>query len=106
MWPFRKKSEAPLDPVFEALANRHACPDCGGTEFNMGPQGSMSQNIKCSNPECGSEFCAAPFEDGKWLGVPFVAERTNRSEPDSIAVWGHGYGPRHPVLSSDTTEAK
>lgn len=86
------------NPVFEALANRHVCPDCGGDSFSMGPQGGMSQNIKCSNLECGSEFSVAPFEDGQWLGTPIMVERTNRSETDSIAVWGRGYGKLHPQV--------
>ena len=85
----------PPDPVFEALAVRHVCPDCGGDKFNMGPSGGMSQNIKCSNMECGSEFCVAPFEDGQFYGEPFFAKRTNRSEEDSISLWGRGYGKLH-----------
>src|SRR5271154_985542 len=52
------------DPLLDAIGNRHVCPDCGGNKFTMGPSGGMSQNIKCSNLECGSEFCAAPFENG------------------------------------------
>ncbi len=84
-----------VDPVFDALAIDHTCPDCGGEEFNMGPQGGMSQHIKCSNVECGSEFCVAPFEDGEFLDTPMVARRTNRSEAESISVWGRGYGNLH-----------
>ena len=72
MWnPFRKK--APVDPVFEAIAVKHCCPDCGGEEFLMGPRGGLSQNIKCGG--CGSEFNVAPFEDGQFVGQPMLAER-------------------------------
>ncbi len=95
MWnPFKKK-ETKLDPVFHALAVDHVCPDCAGAEFNMGPQGGMSQNIKCANPDCGSEFCVAPFEDGRFLGEPFLVQRTDRPEAESVAIWGRGYGPLH-----------
>ncbi len=63
------------DPVFEALAVKHICPDCGGAEFLMGPQGGASQNVKCANDKCGSKFNLAPFEDGKWFDTPMIAER-------------------------------
>lgn len=42
------------------------CPDCGGTSFLSGPCGGCSENIKCANPECGSEFNICP---------PYFAER-------------------------------
>jgi hypothetical protein len=106
---FEKKKKAmrigpkPEDPVFHALAVDHKCPDCCGEKFNMGPQGGASQNIKCSNPECGSEFCVGPFEDGQWLDTPFLAKRTNRSEADSISLWGRGYGPKHPTAVASGT---
>src|SRR5580658_4863552 len=86
----------PNDAVFDAIANRHVCPDCGGDKFTTGPSGGMSQNIKCSNLECGSEFCVAPFEDG-WLGEPMFVKRTNRSEADSVTFYGRGYGKLHPT---------
>lgn len=82
-------------PVVRALAFDHICPDCGGDSFTMGPQCGMSQNIKCSNLECGSEFTVAPFEDGHWLGVPMMAERTDRSEQDAVSIYGRGYGAKH-----------
>lgn len=85
----------PFDPVFDAVAVRHVCPDCNGDKFTMGPSGGMSQNIKCSNLECGSEFCVAPFEDGQFYGEPFFAKRTDRSEEESISLYGRGYGKLH-----------
>lgn len=69
------KPKPSVDPVFDAIANRHVCPDCGSDKFHMGPQGGMCQNIKCANKACGSEFNVAPFEDGQFLDVPFLVER-------------------------------
>lgn len=78
MWnPFRKVIQA--DPVFEALANQHICPDCKGESFFMGPKGGAAQNVKCANPECGSEFNLAPFEDGAWLGPPMLVQRIGKT---------------------------
>lgn len=96
MWnPFKKKE--PVDPLIDALYNRHVCPDCGGDTFSMGPQGGMCQNIKCCNPDCGSEFNLAPFEDGQWLDSVFICDRVNRSEQESMAIYGRGYGRLHPM---------
>ena len=78
MWPFKPKQV--VDPVFEALANQHVCPDCKGDKFLMGPQGGMGQNVKCEG--CGSEFNLAPFEDGQWLVAPFIAERISGPMPN------------------------
>jgi len=93
--PKSKPPALPPDPILEALGTLHICPDCKGNTFIMGPQGGMSQNIKCENRECGSEFSVAPFEDGQWLDVPMMAKRTNRSEADSISLYGFGYGRFH-----------
>jgi hypothetical protein len=80
MWnPFRRKPVVPYDPVFDALANRHICPDCKHDSFLMGPKGGMGQNVKCE--DCGSEFNLAPFEDGQWCGEPFIAERIGEPMP-------------------------
>jgi hypothetical protein len=104
MWnPFKKSTPTPVDPLIYALYNQHACPDCNGDKFSMGPQGGMCQNIKCSNPDCGSEFNLAPFEDGQWLGEPFLVKRIDRSEPESLAIYGRGYGKLHPA--QETTDA-
>jgi hypothetical protein len=73
------KSEQPKskeDILLESLG-KGVCPDCQGREFYFGPHGGVSQNIKCVNPECNSEFCVAPFDDG-WCGTPLFAERTFR----------------------------
>lgn len=35
---------------------RHGCPNCGSHAFMQGPQGACSENIKCGNTACGSEF--------------------------------------------------
>jgi hypothetical protein len=74
------------DPLAQALLYDNQCPDCKGKEFFDGPSGGMSQNIKCANQECGSEFCIGPF----------FARRTNRAEKDAIALYGFAYGPKHP----------
>ena len=97
---FDRKDKVPKTPeglddaLYQALYVRHECPDCSGEKFTMGPQGGMCQNIKCANDQCGSEFNLAPFEDGQWLDTPFFIDRTKRSETDSKAVYGRGYGPR------------
>jgi hypothetical protein len=100
MWnPFKfpKKIAEPVDPLIYALYNSHMCPDCDCDKFTMGPQGGMCQNIKCANPDCGSEFNVAPFEDGQWLDTPFLAKRIDRSESESMAIYGRGYGKLHPT---------
>lgn len=68
------KAAKPLPTVQECLV-KGICPDCGGNKWFMGPQGGMCQNIKCSNPDCGSRFNCGPFEDGQWLGQPLIADR-------------------------------
>jgi hypothetical protein len=80
------KEPEPVDPVFAALTefNNAHCPDCNGKDFLMGPHGGMSQNIKCANPRCGSEFNCAPFDEGWRCGQPFMAERI--SPPSPLAV--------------------
>ena len=79
MWSFKSKPESSFDPVFEALANQRVCPDCKHDSFLMGPKGGMGQNIMCA--DCGSEFNVAPFEDGEWVGEPFMAERISEPMP-------------------------
>lgn len=46
--------------LFLQIATNH-CPDCGGDGFYEGPSGGLSTNIKCANPECGSEFNVTPM---------------------------------------------
>lgn len=42
------------------LFEKGICPDCGGVSFYQGPEGGMSQNIKCIT--CGNKFnVCAPF---------------------------------------------
>lgn len=36
--------------------NRWTCPDCGGSSFVDGPRGGMSQNIRCENLLCSSQY--------------------------------------------------
>ena len=35
---------------------RPSCPDCGESDFWKGPEGGMSTNICCMNPNCGQAF--------------------------------------------------
>lgn len=42
------------------------CPDCGGTQFLAGSSAGYSEDVRCANPECGSEFNVCP---------PYLAER-------------------------------
>jgi hypothetical protein len=84
---FTPKETTPVDPLIQALAYDRICPDCKGSTFTMGPKGGMSQNIKCTNPQCGAEFCVAPFEDA-WIGPPMYVERTNRTPEMSKAIYG------------------
>lgn len=41
--------------IRDAIAANH-CPDCHHEGFYAGPEGGMSQNIICANPECCSAF--------------------------------------------------
>lgn len=45
-----------------------SCPDCGGNEFQEGPRGGLSQNVRCSNMVCSAEFNLTFFQ-GKLLFV-------------------------------------
>ena len=48
-------------PLQKAFYGEGKCPDCGAKEhFLKGPEAGMSINIKCANPECGSEFNVCP----------------------------------------------
>lgn len=40
--------------LMKKFLDDEACPDCGSKEFQEGPSGGMSQNIKCS--DCGHWF--------------------------------------------------
>ncbi len=44
----------------DAFYPKPKCPDCGGEKFLPGPRGGLSMNIKCANPDCGSEFNICP----------------------------------------------
>ena len=47
----------PFDAVRLALNAGH-CPDCGGKKFLAGPEGGLTQNIKCAT--CGAAFNYCP----------------------------------------------
>lgn len=81
---FRREPECPkhLDPVlFKTLFVGKKCPDCGSTDFFMGPQGGLAQNVMCANPNCGSRFNLAPFDDGVWCSSPFMIDRISDPSP-------------------------
>lgn len=49
------------------------CPECGGEEFQLGPRGGASRNIRC---RCGTilNICALP--DGRfWITDIFPAPK-------------------------------
>jgi len=88
---FLRKPRAPkcpghLDPVlFQALYVEKKCPDCGSTDFYVGPQGGMAQNVMCANENCGSKFNLAVFEDGTWFGPPLMIDRISEPSPKKEA---------------------
>lgn len=45
-----------------AMICREECPVCGSIErgFYAGPEGGMSQNIECANPNCKARFNVTP----------------------------------------------
>ena len=47
----------PFDVVRHSLNAGH-CPDCGGHQFLHGPQGGLTENIKCAT--CGAKFNFCP----------------------------------------------
>jgi hypothetical protein len=53
------------------------CPDCETGQFLLGPEGGNSQNVRCDNPECGSEF--------NFMGV-FGIDRISDASPDKPPV--------------------
>jgi len=72
---FQRKPKCPkhLDPVlWQALYVDRKCPDCGSTDFFMGPQGGLAQNVMCANPNCGSKFNLGAFEDGTWYRLCMI----------------------------------
>jgi len=65
------------DELRHWFSTRHRCPDCGEAEFLEGPTGGISQNIKCANDACGSEFNMAAVG-----GQLLFAERIRQDGPD------------------------
>jgi hypothetical protein len=57
------------DPDLAESIKEDKCPDCGGEGFLKGPEGGMSSNIMCANPECGSRFnvCPPTFAANVWF---------------------------------------
>lgn len=53
--------------------NRGVCPDCRAREFEHGPRGGFSQNIKCMS--CGARFNVAPRGPGYTATPLLFAER-------------------------------
>lgn len=56
MWPFGKKPDAESDDSVEQEEKVIKCTYCGGTQFYGGPEGGLSQNILCANPNCRHWF--------------------------------------------------
>jgi len=47
----------PTEPLLAAL-NSGRCPDCCGVKFLKGPEGGLTENIKCTG--CGAAFNYCP----------------------------------------------
>lgn len=49
----------------EGQVTEPKCTYCGGTEFYAGPEGGLSMNVLCANPDCRHWFNDTPmgFED-------------------------------------------
>lgn len=54
---YRRQTKKDLSRLLQAEPE---CPDCAGHRFYSGPEGGLCTNIKCANPECGSEFNWCP----------------------------------------------
>lgn len=50
-----------LTSAEDKVLQRGECPFCGGREFYEGPQGGMSINIFCANPDCEAGFNVSGF---------------------------------------------
>ena len=57
------------------------CPDCGGDQWYLSPQGGAAQNIECGRVDCGSKFNLAPMDDGVIYGQLMLAERISEPKP-------------------------
>lgn len=53
------EDEAELTAWFQSS---RTCPDCGGSAFFEGPRGGLSQNIRCAEAVCASEFNVAQHD--------------------------------------------
>lgn len=53
--------------------SKAACPDCGGVEFKLGPQGGLSQNVECVG--CETRWNATFIEGIPWQRLSAVWER-------------------------------
>lgn len=51
------------NPLAVAIYCDGKCPKCGGHDFNPGPHGGLSENIRCAG--CGAKW---------WIGLPFPPE--------------------------------
>lgn len=72
---FRKRKERKLeqeDPLGYWLGQLK-CPDCK-SPILPGPGGGMSMNVRCSNDECGHEFCTTIMGPGQAI----FSERLDR----------------------------
>lgn len=60
-WLFPNTKKYDEEELLYKQLTGSGCPDCGNQEFEEGPSASISVNIRCSNPECHSEFNIAPM---------------------------------------------
>lgn len=67
----------------ENLTIKNGCPDCGGSKYYRGPEGAMSINICCANPECRSAFNdMGPFGLERISNTAFRSAFPNQAESD------------------------
>lgn len=86
------RSTMRLDDDAELTAwfrGRECCPDCGGSDFLVGPRGGLSQNMSCAG--CGSEYNVARYE-----GRIITVDRIRRDDPPTDVVIVTRPAPRAP----------
>jgi DNA-directed RNA polymerase subunit RPC12/RpoP len=84
MWPFSKRNPVSYDLKqrgLESFAENPArCSDCGSKNFYGGPEGGLSQNVKCV--DCGSEFNVT------WFYGRIISVERIRQHPPAVETQG------------------
>lgn len=80
MFNFWKRKQVTLkEPVREPDDGMLRCPNCGSSEWQRGPEGGMSVNVKCAG--CGLWFNNTPF------GLDFIGIKGTVGEEKKIVWW-------------------